>query len=119
MKIKVVGAAGGQVTGSAYYVQTRQAGVLVDCGLFQGGRKSEALNRPPAGPKQKLAVGRAQLITLSDTMVSKSGVVNEFHFSVTRNANDIGRPHGGTGVSTASQGKKAPRVRGYSGHRFK
>jgi metallo-beta-lactamase family protein len=54
MKITVVGAAGGEVTGSAYYVQTKQASVLVDCGLFQGGRKSEALNRPPTGPKQKL-----------------------------------------------------------------
>jgi metallo-beta-lactamase family protein len=54
MKITIVGAAGGEVTGSAYYVQTRQAAVLVDCGLFQGGRKSEALNRPPTGPKQKL-----------------------------------------------------------------
>ena len=28
--------------------------MLVDCGLFQGGKKSEALNRPPTGPKQKL-----------------------------------------------------------------
>src|SRR3974390_1607622 len=54
MKITIVGAAGGEVTGSAYYVQTKQAGVLVDCGLFQGGKKSEALNRPPTGPKQKL-----------------------------------------------------------------
>ncbi|HXI53567.1 MAG TPA: MBL fold metallo-hydrolase [Candidatus Saccharimonadales bacterium] len=54
MKITIVGAAGGEVTGSAYYVQTQQASVLVDCGLFQGGRKSEALNRPPARPKQKL-----------------------------------------------------------------
>src|SRR5262245_27699974 len=54
MKITIVGAAGGEVTGSAYYVQTKQASVLVDCGLFQGGRKSEALNRPPIGPKQKL-----------------------------------------------------------------
>jgi len=54
MKIKIVGAAGGEVTGSAYYVQTQKASVLVDCGLFQGGRKAEALNRPPAGPKQKL-----------------------------------------------------------------
>lgn len=54
MKITIVGAAGGEVTGSAYYVRTKQAGVLVDCGLFQGGRKSEALNRAPAGPKQKL-----------------------------------------------------------------
>jgi len=54
MKIKIVGAAGGEVTGSAYYVQTKTASVLVDCGLFQGGKKSEALNRPPTGPKQKL-----------------------------------------------------------------
>src|SRR5262245_8672852 len=54
MRINIVGAAGGEVTGSAYYVQTKKASVLVDCGLFQGGKKSEALNRPPAGPKQKL-----------------------------------------------------------------
>ena len=54
MKITIVGAAGGQVTGSAYYVQTQQASVLVDCGLFQGGKKAEALNRPPTTPKQKL-----------------------------------------------------------------
>jgi metallo-beta-lactamase family protein len=54
MKITIVGAAGGEVTGSAYYVQTKQASLLIDCGLFQGGRKSEALNRPPTGPKQKL-----------------------------------------------------------------
>ena len=54
MKITIVGAAGGEVTGSAYYVQTKSAGVLVDCGLFQGGKKAEALNRPPTKPKQKL-----------------------------------------------------------------
>jgi metallo-beta-lactamase family protein len=28
--------------------------VLVDCGLFQGGRKAEALNKPPISPDQKL-----------------------------------------------------------------
>ena len=54
MKITIAGAAGGEVTGSAYLVQTRQAGVLVDCGMFQGGRKSESLNRPPAGSRRKL-----------------------------------------------------------------
>ena len=54
MKIKIVGAAGGEVTGSAYYVQTRESCVLVDCGLFQGGRQSEALNRPPTTPKQRI-----------------------------------------------------------------
>jgi metallo-beta-lactamase family protein len=54
MKIKVLGAAGGEVTGSAYYVQTKQACVLIDCGLFQGGRQAEALNRPPTTARQKL-----------------------------------------------------------------
>jgi len=54
MKVTIVGAAGGEVTGSAYHVQTRQASVLVDCGLFQGGRKSEALNRPPTSPRRKI-----------------------------------------------------------------
>jgi metallo-beta-lactamase family protein len=45
MKITVIGAAGGEVTGSAYVVQTREARVLVDCGLFQGGKRVEAKNR--------------------------------------------------------------------------
>jgi len=54
MKIKVIGASGGEVTGSAYMVESKSARVLVDCGLFQGGRKSEALNRPPAKPNTKL-----------------------------------------------------------------
>jgi len=54
MKIKVIGASGGEVTGSAYMVETKDARVLVDCGLFQGGRKSEALNRPPTSPNTKL-----------------------------------------------------------------
>ena len=54
MKIHVIGAAGGEVTGSAYLVETSQARVLVDCGLFQGGKKAEALNRTPIEPNQKL-----------------------------------------------------------------
>ena len=54
MRIKIVGAAGGEVTGSAYLAKTKTAHVLVDCGLVQGGKKSEGLNRPPTGPKEKL-----------------------------------------------------------------
>lgn len=54
MKITALGAAGGEVTGSAYLVQTSRGRVMVDCGLFQGGRKSEAKNRPPAKAKSKL-----------------------------------------------------------------
>lgn len=49
MKIKLVGAAGGEVTGSAYVVRTKQATILVDAGMFQGGRASEAKNKLPAG----------------------------------------------------------------------
>lgn len=45
------GAAGGEVTGSAYLLETTHARVLVDCGLFQGGKKAEALNKIPGGPK--------------------------------------------------------------------
>ena len=54
MKITMYGAAGGEVTGSAYHVQTKQASVLVDCGMFQGGKKAEAHNRPPKPVKHKL-----------------------------------------------------------------
>ena len=54
MKINLVGAAGGEVTGSCYIVETKQARILVDCGLFQGGKKSEALNRPPTAPNLTL-----------------------------------------------------------------
>lgn len=45
MRIRVVGAAGGEVTGSAYVVESDGARVLVDAGLFQGGKSSEAKNR--------------------------------------------------------------------------
>jgi metallo-beta-lactamase family protein len=54
MKIKMIGAAGGEVTGSAYMIQTAKSRVLVDCGMFQGGKKSEALNRPPIRANTKL-----------------------------------------------------------------
>lgn len=53
MKITLYGAAGGEVTGSAYLVQTARARVLVDCGMFQGGRGAEAKNRAPAGARAK------------------------------------------------------------------
>ncbi len=45
MKITTLGAAGGEVTGSAYLVQTKSASVLVDCGMFQGGQHADELNR--------------------------------------------------------------------------
>ncbi len=45
MKITILGAGGGEVTGSAYLVQTKSARVLVDCGMFQGGQRADTLNR--------------------------------------------------------------------------
>jgi metallo-beta-lactamase family protein len=47
MKITLLGAAGGEVTGSAYLLQTADANVMVDCGLFQGAQKLENFNRLP------------------------------------------------------------------------
>ena len=45
MKITLYGAAGGEVTGSAYHIQTDRASVLLDFGMFQGGRQAEDRNR--------------------------------------------------------------------------
>jgi hypothetical protein len=51
-----------------------------------------------------LTMGRAQLFSLGDTKVIGSNTVNEFHVGYLRNANIIGQPKGGLGVSLASQG---------------
>ncbi|HSF54892.1 MAG TPA: MBL fold metallo-hydrolase [Algoriphagus sp.] len=58
MKIKLFGAAGGEVTGSCYLVRTEKSAILIDCGMFQGGRDSEAKNLLPEGarPDQVQAV---------------------------------------------------------------
>jgi len=57
VKITVCGAAG-EVTGSGYFVQTKRARVLVDCGMFQGRKATDARNRDlgPVDPKQLTAV---------------------------------------------------------------
>ncbi len=47
MRVRVYGAAG-EVTGSAYEVQTENGNLLVDFGMFQGGRMVEARNRLPS-----------------------------------------------------------------------
>jgi hypothetical protein len=50
-----------------------------------------------------LTFGRAQLVSLGDTKVFGSGTVNEVHAGYLRNANVIGQPKGGLGVSQAAQ----------------
>jgi len=57
MKITVCGAAG-EVTGSGYLVETKSARVLVDFGMFQGRRATDARNRDlgPVVPQELDAV---------------------------------------------------------------
>jgi metallo-beta-lactamase family protein len=52
IRITFQGAAG-DVTGSAYHIQTDEANVLLDFGMFQGGKKMEARNRMPRGLKPR------------------------------------------------------------------
>jgi Carboxypeptidase regulatory-like domain len=51
-----------------------------------------------------LSNGLAQLIALSDIKSIGDKMVNEAHLSYLRNANDLGQPHGGLGVSPTEQG---------------
>jgi hypothetical protein len=51
-----------------------------------------------------LNAGRAQLLALGDTKTFGSTALNEFHFSLMRDATDLGQPVGGVGTSLASQG---------------
>lgn len=69
MKIKLHGAAGGEVTGSAYMVQTRDARVLVDCGMFQGGREAAAKNRTPEAARK----GTLDAIVLTHAHLDHTG----------------------------------------------
>jgi Carboxypeptidase regulatory-like domain len=55
-----------------------------------------------------LYIGRAQLFSAGDTKGIGSKTVNEFHIGYLRNANIIGQPKGGLGVTLASQGFAAP-----------
>jgi Carboxypeptidase regulatory-like domain/TonB dependent receptor len=51
-----------------------------------------------------LTFGRAQLVSVGVAKAFGSGSVNEFHGGALRNANVIGQPNGGLGVSLAAQG---------------
>jgi len=51
-----------------------------------------------------LYTGRAQLYGIGNTKTISATALNEFHFSYLRDANDLGKPVGGVGVSLESQG---------------
>ncbi len=51
-----------------------------------------------------LTIGQAQELSLGDTNVFHGTTVNEFKVGLLRNVNNIGQPHGGLGMSLASQG---------------
>ncbi len=61
-----------------------------------------------------LTFGRAQLVSLADTKVFGAATVNEFHSGYLRNANVIGLPRGGLGVSLAAQGFVTNGVPGFT-----
>jgi metallo-beta-lactamase family protein len=69
MKITVHGAGGGEVTGSAYLLETKQAKVLIDCGLFQGARKAENYNRLP----KKGAFSKLDAVILTHAHLDHTG----------------------------------------------
>ena len=60
MRIQFHGATG-DVTGSAYHVMTKDASILVDRGMFQGGKKEKAKNRSAA----KLEGGHLDAVVLT------------------------------------------------------
>jgi outer membrane receptor protein involved in Fe transport len=51
-----------------------------------------------------LTIGQAQMFTVGDTKTLGATAFNEFHLGFLRNANNIGQPKGGLGVSLQSQG---------------
>jgi hypothetical protein len=51
-----------------------------------------------------LTLGRVQLWSLGSAKAFGSNTVNDFHVSWTHNANDVGVPNGGKGVTLAQQG---------------
>src|SRR5262245_45117682 len=69
MKITVHGAGGGEVTGSAYLLESSAAKVLVDCGLFQGARKAENHNRLP----KKGAFNKLDAVILTHAHLDHTG----------------------------------------------
>ncbi|MDZ4742983.1 MAG: MBL fold metallo-hydrolase [Verrucomicrobiota bacterium] len=68
MRITLLGAAGGDVTGSAYLIETSQARVLLDFGIFQG-RGAYEKNILP----QQLAPGQLDAVILTHAHLDHTG----------------------------------------------
>lgn len=69
MKITLLGAAGSEVTGSCYLLETTSAKVLVDCGMFQGSATSENRNRIPTAAQ----VARIDAVVLTHAHLDHTG----------------------------------------------
>jgi metallo-beta-lactamase family protein len=69
MKITLLGASGGEVTGSSYVLQTDRANVMIDCGLFQGSNKVENYNRLP----QSSALKKLDAVVLTHAHLDHTG----------------------------------------------
>src|SRR5687768_15979893 len=68
MNITLHGAAG-EVTGSAYHVQTSRASVLVDFGLFQGRQMASEANRVP----RELTPAKLDAVVLTHAHLDHTG----------------------------------------------
>jgi hypothetical protein len=122
---------GDQFSTSAYpqTVRDDKASGRIDANVGRWGQLSAyyffddySLDNPYAGQQggasvpgfDALTFGRAQLVSLGDAKVLGSGTVNEFHAGYLRNANVIGQPHGGLGVSLGAQGFVTNGVPGFT-----
>ncbi|MGB0581352.1 MAG: MBL fold metallo-hydrolase [Limisphaerales bacterium] len=61
--------AAGDVTGSCYLLETDHARILIDCGMFQGGRKKDEMNVLPQG----LDVSRLNAVLVTHAHVDHTG----------------------------------------------
>lgn len=69
MKVTMLGAAGGEVTGSCYLIETASANLLIDCGYFQGSNKLENFNRIP----KKGALNNLNAVLLTHAHLDHTG----------------------------------------------
>jgi metallo-beta-lactamase family protein len=74
MQITFLGASG-EVTGSCYLVQTKTSRVLIDLGLFQGGRDADAKNILPRG----MEVDRLDAVILTHAHLDHTGRLPLLH----------------------------------------